>query len=379
MGGRHPRKGEPGWKPRSGTHPRKGEVGWKPRASGPSSYKGEPDAIGRLIERLRSAGGSLFSGSSLSDAAQQHRRLRRRLLRFMERRLLPRERARALAHFLDAMTAAGGDPRIELLATARWELYKGSAKGGFLPWIDGPLSPYRDAHDDETYSAGCRVALATQMSLTEFAEAARAVECRTLARLAGRKAPLAPHRHDDSPWGWYASPLGTAWSPDPKTRAEWAVERQVREREAWFRMQVAWGRFEAAALRLDPSFNPQWAGDCRFVSQLDRDLPEYRRLELALRAYRNALRGQLSDAMRRAAFADFELNGRRCGICSATVEPDEAAHIDHIRPVAVGGDTDLANLRVVHARCNESSGGRLIGIGYMWRPPLRRPFVQRSR
>lgn len=53
-----------------------------------------------------------------------------------------------------------------------------------------------------------------------------------------------------------------------------------------------------------------------------------------------------------------ERDGWRCGICGGRVSmtrkhPDPlCASIDHIVPVAAGGNNDLANLQLAHLRCN---------------------------
>lgn len=40
-----------------------------------------------------------------------------------------------------------------------------------------------------------------------------------------------------------------------------------------------------------------------------------------------------------------------CGICGTPVALAEC-HVDHIRPVGEGGNNDVTNLRITHARCN---------------------------
>lgn len=47
----------------------------------------------------------------------------------------------------------------------------------------------------------------------------------------------------------------------------------------------------------------------------------------------------------------IERDGLVCRICGKQV-PEEDVHIDHVRPVLVGGVNIEANLRVTHSRCN---------------------------
>jgi 5-methylcytosine-specific restriction endonuclease McrA len=53
-------------------------------------------------------------------------------------------------------------------------------------------------------------------------------------------------------------------------------------------------------------------------------------------------------------------DGWRCGICSKKVRPDlehpdpYCASIDHVLPLARGGDNSPANLQLAHLRCNLS-------------------------
>lgn len=44
-------------------------------------------------------------------------------------------------------------------------------------------------------------------------------------------------------------------------------------------------------------------------------------------------------------------DGLVCGICTGAVEPHDV-HIDHIKPVVLGGAATPSNLRVTHSRCN---------------------------
>lgn len=50
-------------------------------------------------------------------------------------------------------------------------------------------------------------------------------------------------------------------------------------------------------------------------------------------------------------------DGYVCGICTEDVDPGDV-HLDHIKPVALGGPTEVANLRVTHSLCNMRKGAR---------------------
>lgn len=51
-------------------------------------------------------------------------------------------------------------------------------------------------------------------------------------------------------------------------------------------------------------------------------------------------------------------DGRVCGICKIEIANLDDLHIDHIIPVARGGETVLANLQPTHSLCNIRKGGR---------------------
>lgn len=66
-------------------------------------------------------------------------------------------------------------------------------------------------------------------------------------------------------------------------------------------------------------------------------------------------RRKLSKGRRQAV---IDRDGYVCGICSGEVEWHDV-HIDHIFPVSLGGNDELANLRVTHARCNMLKGAKV--------------------
>ena len=55
-----------------------------------------------------------------------------------------------------------------------------------------------------------------------------------------------------------------------------------------------------------------------------------------------------------------ERDSSRCHICRKKCRDDEI-QIDHVIPLAEGGDHSLENLRVACARCNMSKGKRAVG------------------
>ena len=75
----------------------------------------------------------------------------------------------------------------------------------------------------------------------------------------------------------------------------------------------------------------------------------------------------LRDKVFRALF--FRDNGH-CGICGKPIAMPlnlASVHIDHFKPVALGGSDDLDNLQLAHRRFNLRKGAR------NWRPRVSRP------
>jgi hypothetical protein len=56
--------------------------------------------------------------------------------------------------------------------------------------------------------------------------------------------------------------------------------------------------------------------------------------------------------------AVIQRDQRVCGLCHRRVSETETLHIDHIKPVALGGRSNIENLQVAHARCNLLKGAR---------------------
>lgn len=69
-------------------------------------------------------------------------------------------------------------------------------------------------------------------------------------------------------------------------------------------------------------------------------------------------------AMRRALSLDtiYARDGGRCGICGGRVERyavgQWAPQLDHIVPIARGGEHSARNLQLSHAICNQRKGGK---------------------
>lgn len=67
-------------------------------------------------------------------------------------------------------------------------------------------------------------------------------------------------------------------------------------------------------------------------------------------------RPKVSPRLRRDVVAT---HGMVCHLCGSPIEADDL-HIDHVKPVSVGGATVAANLRPAHATCNLRKGNRWI-------------------
>lgn len=56
----------------------------------------------------------------------------------------------------------------------------------------------------------------------------------------------------------------------------------------------------------------------------------------------------------------FERDGGICRICGKPVNPN-SFHIDHIKPIALGGEHSFDNTQLAHPRCNMSKGAKYGG------------------
>lgn len=105
--------------------------------------------------------------------------------------------------------------------------------------------------------------------------------------------------------------------------------------------------------------NPAKRSDARFCST--------RCMERAHNATRKMERRAGNLKRRRGLVSLSELaerDGWRCGICGGRIDrsrshPDPLSlSVDHIVPVALGGDNDDSNLQAAHLRCNLAKGHR---------------------
>lgn len=67
--------------------------------------------------------------------------------------------------------------------------------------------------------------------------------------------------------------------------------------------------------------------------------------------------GQRKAMSKRLRFEVFKRDGFTCQYCGAQA-PDAVLHVDHINPVANGGDNDLLNLTTACADCNSGKGAK---------------------
>lgn len=68
----------------------------------------------------------------------------------------------------------------------------------------------------------------------------------------------------------------------------------------------------------------------------------------------------------------FERDGWLCQLCDRPINPDlkwpnpDSASIDHIVPLARGGDHAVSNVWSAHLGCNASKGAREVTHGWSW-------------
>lgn len=63
------------------------------------------------------------------------------------------------------------------------------------------------------------------------------------------------------------------------------------------------------------------------------------------------IRGRLT---RRQAVRIFDAAGGACHICAQPISPGQHWHIDHLKPLWLGGTDDESNMRPAHDRCHIS-------------------------
>lgn len=94
---------------------------------------------------------------------------------------------------------------------------------------------------------------------------------------------------------------------------------------------------------------------------LERDGEDYRLVGYAAFAETKAqIKAESSRTAKRARAARLrpsvlQRDGLRCHICGGDVLPRDV-HVDHVHPLARGGESDAHNLRVSHSRCNLLKG-----------------------
>ncbi len=64
---------------------------------------------------------------------------------------------------------------------------------------------------------------------------------------------------------------------------------------------------------------------------------------------------------KRVRFEVFKRDGFKCQYCGAQ-PPDALLEVDHINPVAEGGDNDMDNLTTACKNCNLGKGARLLSV-----------------
>lgn len=101
---------------------------------------------------------------------------------------------------------------------------------------------------------------------------------------------------------------------------------------------------------------------CRYKNRREwfEDVRDWTPLETIKHpAYKNAVgkRGEVGKAMR---FEIMKRDGFRCQICGSTASDDVKLELDHIIPVADGGETAPYNLWTLCFSCNRGKGKRSI-------------------
>lgn len=144
-------------------------------------------------------------------------------------------------------------------------------------------------------------------------------------------------------------------------------------------MNVGADRWSPAGLRMVPQEDRTVGGrwDPRPVGNVDRGLRQLAELWAHPDFQRHVSdgvrreRAPLHDELRRAVLAR---DGYTCGACGYTLVRDWRAdlmmQVDHLIPVAAGGDDRSTNLRTLCARCNEEKSNRFTADVRSVRPRL---------
>lgn len=148
---------------------------------------------------------------------------------------------------------------------------------------------------------------------------------------------------------------------DPELRAkELAVDcarraERVRTDPGFARKTRAWAMASYRRVMADPERRERFLAWVR--QYIKRDHVRSRRVS-ATQRYRAQQRGNAAPEMfdRSEIFAR---DGGVCHICGGLVNP-ESWHVDHVVPLARGGEHSRTNVAVAHPFCNQSKGAKLI-------------------
>lgn len=79
----------------------------------------------------------------------------------------------------------------------------------------------------------------------------------------------------------------------------------------------------------------------------------------AVRRYANTRRAREAEVFIEEVNPDvvYEMHGGRCGICGEFIAED--FHVDHVVPIARGGQHGYVNVQPAHPFCNQSKGAKL--------------------
>ena len=94
-----------------------------------------------------------------------------------------------------------------------------------------------------------------------------------------------------------------------------------------------------------------WATDYPYDSvrlAFDR-IQEKKKRELRYKQSKAYERSKMNDSLR---YDVMKRDGFRCVLCGASANDGVELHVDHIKPIAKGGKTEMSNLRTLCSRCN---------------------------
>lgn len=102
-----------------------------------------------------------------------------------------------------------------------------------------------------------------------------------------------------------------------------------------------------------PTPPPRWLdfGSAQIESRAWHEWHWHRGLDASPRAPQRRIRGTQRQRI-------IDRDRSICGICGSTVTVGDL-DIDHVMPVALGGNDDDTNLQVTHASCNRRKGARI--------------------